>query len=278
MKSVGIMPFDLYKKVIDDCREFPDKIKTLRLYKEGEPLINPKLPEMIAYARDSGKFASIDFTTNGTLLNPDINRKLVGAGLSRINISVVAVNEENYRRICGVKLDLDKYRENIRDLYEHRGDCHIFIKTMADNFADETEKTFYELFGDICDEIAVEHIVNGWPGFTNTESNTNVYHGGEVKEYIVCPRIFYIVVVNSDGTVTHCIVDWNHVKEMGNVREQSIYDIWNSEEFNRLRIDHLKGNRRKISLCEDCMEIESGAVDNIDAYRDELLRRMESGR
>jgi MoaA/NifB/PqqE/SkfB family radical SAM enzyme len=274
-KSVGIMPFDLFKKVIDDCEKFPDIIKSLRLYKEGEPLVNPKLPEMIAYAKKSGKFASIDFTTNGTLLNPDVNKCLVEAGLSRINISVEALNGENYKRICGVNLDFDKYLENIQDLYEHKGDCHIFIKTMADNFNGGTEKAFHGLFGDICDEIAVEYIGNCWPGFTNTESNINVYHGGKITEFIVCPRIFYIVVVNSNGTVTHCIVDWNHIKTLGNVRRQSIYDIWNGYEFNQLRIEHLRGNRRKIKLCAECMEIESAAMDNIDEYRHELLRRME---
>ena len=40
-KSLGIMDFDIFKKIVDDCAEFPDKIKVLRMYKEGEPLLNP---------------------------------------------------------------------------------------------------------------------------------------------------------------------------------------------------------------------------------------------
>ncbi|KTE92012.1 radical SAM protein [Desulfitobacterium hafniense] len=275
-ESIGIMPFDLYKKIIDDCKEFPDSIKVLRLYKEGEPLVNPNLSEMIAYGRDSGKFDSIDLTTNGTLLNPTLNRKLVEAGLSRINISVEALSGEGYERICGKKIDYGKFIENIRDLYENKGNCHIFIKTMVNNFDDETEQHFFDLFGDICDEIAVEHIANCWPGFENVESNINVYSGADAngQEVIVCPRIFYILVINSDGTVTHCIVDWNHMKTIGNVREQSVYDIWNGEALRQIQLEHLRGNRRKQLLCDQCMEIESAAVDNIDDYREELLRRM----
>ena len=53
-----------YKKIIDDCKGFPEKIKVLRLYKEGEPLVNKRLPEMIEYATKSGMFETIDFTTN----------------------------------------------------------------------------------------------------------------------------------------------------------------------------------------------------------------------
>jgi len=275
-KSLGTMPFDLYKKIIDDCQEFPDKIKALRLYKEGEPLVNQRLPEMIAYGRDSGKFEAIDFTTNGTLLNPALNRRLVEAGLSRINISVEALSGEGYEKICGVKLDFGRFMDNLRDLYEHRGNCHVFIKTMADNFDGETEKKFYGLFGDICDEIAVESLANCWPGFENRAINTNVYHGGDVQDFIVCPRIFYILTINSDGTATHCIVDWNHVKTIGDVRKQSLQEIWRGRELYNLMIEHLKGNRRKQALCAECMEIESAAVDNIDEYRDEILLRMES--
>ena len=276
-KSISIMPFDLYKKIIDDCREFPDKIKALRLYKEGEPLLNPRLPEMIAYARDSGKFESIDFTTNGTLLSPELNRKLVSSGLSRINISVEALSKEGYKQVSNVDLDFDRFVSNIRDLYEHRDNCHIFIKTMTDSLDDrETEQRFYDIFGDICDEIAFEHIANCWPGFENTTSNTNVYHGGEVKEYVVCPRIFYILTINANGTASHCIVDWNYTGIIGDAHTQSIVDIWNSAAYQDIRLLHLKGGRRNVLLCADCMEIESAAVDNIDQYRLKLLEKMES--
>lgn len=274
-ESVGMMPLDLYKKIIDDCKAFPQKLKVLRLYKEGEPLVNPHLAEMIAYARDSGCFESIDFTTNGTLLNPKINRKLVAAGLSRINISVEALSAQGYEELCGVKLDFDKFVENIRDLYEHKGDCHIFIKTMTENLTNETQQQFYDIFGDICDEIAIEHIANCWPGFENTKLETNVYHGGEVKERVVCPRIFYILTINANGTASHCIVDWNYTGIIGDAKTQSLMEIWNSKEYQNIRLMHLHEQRRKVPLCEKCMEIESAAVDDIDAYREMILKKID---
>ncbi len=272
--SVTVMDFDLYKKIIDDCQGFPDKIKVLRLYKEGEPLVNKRLPEMIEYARDSGKFETIDFTTNGTLLNPELNRKLVAAGLSRINISVEALSAKGYKEISNVDIDYDKFIDNIRDLYEHRGNCHIFIKTMVDNIDKDTEQKFYDMFGDICDEIAMEHIANCWPGFENTKEHVNVYHGEGYKEYVVCPRIFYILTINANGTASHCIVDWNYKGIIGDAKTQSVVDIWNSKEYQDIRLAHLNCRRREITLCKDCMEIESAAVDNIDEYREMLLERI----
>ncbi|MBU4009615.1 MAG: radical SAM protein, partial [Proteobacteria bacterium] len=49
-RNHGIMDFELYKKIIDDICEFDKPIKVLRLYKDGEPLLNPRLAEMIRYA------------------------------------------------------------------------------------------------------------------------------------------------------------------------------------------------------------------------------------
>jgi MoaA/NifB/PqqE/SkfB family radical SAM enzyme len=45
------MKMDLYKKIIDDMKKFEHPIKVLRLYKDGEPLINKHFPEMISYAK-----------------------------------------------------------------------------------------------------------------------------------------------------------------------------------------------------------------------------------
>jgi len=47
-----VMDYLLYKKIIDDICEFDKPIKVLRLYKDGEPLLNPMFAEMIKYAKD----------------------------------------------------------------------------------------------------------------------------------------------------------------------------------------------------------------------------------
>ena len=51
----GAMEFETFKKIIDDLQAFSKPVKVLRLYKEGEPLMNKRLPEMIRYARQSDK-------------------------------------------------------------------------------------------------------------------------------------------------------------------------------------------------------------------------------
>ena len=279
--SIGIMQMDLFRKIVDDCSGFPDKIKALRLYKEGEPLANPHFAEMVAYAKQSGYFVGIDTTTNGTLLNPKLNREIVKAGLTRINISVEGLSGKEYEEICGTKIDFEQFLMNIKDLYDNKGDCHIFIKTIVENCSEEDEaakkKKYFELFGDICDEISFEHIAPCWPGFNKEFFSEEVgVYGNKIQECVVCPRLFYILTINSDGAATRCIVDWNRQMLIGDVRDNTVPELWKMMDPHR--IEHLKGNRRKMIGCDECLEIETAAIDNIDAYRDELLKKFECER
>lgn len=275
--SIGIMKMETFRKIIDDCKDFPDKIKVLRLYKEGEPLLNPNFANMVAYAKESGKFIGIDTTTNGTLLNPKLNREIIKAGLTRIHISVEGLSSDEYLNICGKKIDFDEFRANLKDLYDHKGDCHIFIKTITENCneVDELRKKekFYNLFGDMCDEISFEHIAPCWPGFDKElYSDTTGVYGNKIQECIVCPRLFYILTINSDGAASRCIVDWNRKMLIGDVYNNTVPELW--KMMDEYRLEHLKGNRRKMIGCDECLEIETAALDNIDAYRNELLKKM----
>ncbi len=39
------------------------------MYKDGEPLLNKRFADMVAYAKESGRVEYIDTTTNGTFLS-----------------------------------------------------------------------------------------------------------------------------------------------------------------------------------------------------------------
>ena len=72
MREVGRpwrqMQYEVYEKIIEDLKEFPSKIEVLRLYKDGEPLINKKFVEMVQLAKREKVANRIDTTTNASLL------------------------------------------------------------------------------------------------------------------------------------------------------------------------------------------------------------------
>ena len=82
-------------------------IKLLIFDDYGEPTLHKKLPDMIKYAKDKNVAETIRLVTNGTLLNPTLNPKLIDAGLDQIKISLEAVDEDNYKKISGHSIDME---------------------------------------------------------------------------------------------------------------------------------------------------------------------------
>jgi MoaA/NifB/PqqE/SkfB family radical SAM enzyme len=124
-RHFGFMDFDLYKKIIKDICEFGEPIRVLRLYKEGEPLLHPRFSEMVSYARNTGCSDRIDTTTNGILLTPEKSEKIIKAGLTRLNVSIYGMNQEQYLEFSRFKADIPKIVANVRHFYERREQCEV---------------------------------------------------------------------------------------------------------------------------------------------------------
>ena len=275
-KTTNVMSYELFRKIIDDITEFPDKLKTLRLYKEGEPLINRYLPEMIYYAKKKDVAEKIDFTTNGSLLTPDLNFALLDAGLDRINISVEALTEEEYFNVSQVKIDMKNFRKNIEHLYKNRGNCKVFIKINDYGLGEHTVQEFYDMFGDMCDNIAVENITPVWPEFNldkveKKDFNVGIYNN-EIKPVQVCPYIFYSMCVNSNGEVSACLMDWNHKLIVGDAKKESLKEIWESKKMREMQVNHLSFKKEIYEPCSECGQLKFAAMDNIDSYANDLLK------
>ncbi len=273
-----VMDWEFYKKLIHDTKEFPDPIKVLRLYKEGEPLVNPRFADMVRYAKEKGNILRIDTTTNGLLFEKRLNRDIISAGIDQINISVNGVNSNQIKNYCGVEIDFEKYVENIRDLYENRGQCEIYIKAIKENLTGEEQKRFYEIFEGISDRIFLERISPAWPDFQFIDMEMNFEtgnYGQAIEDRMVCPYLFYIMVVNSNGTVSTCVGDWQHKQILGDIKIQSLKDVWYGEIMQKYWRDHLEGKKDNYYMCRNCEVIRYGCFDNLDQHADEILTRLK---
>ena len=281
MKSVGrplkLMNFELYKKIIDDICEFEKPIKVLRLYKDGEPLMNPWFPKMVKYAKDSGCCEKVDTTTNASLLHPNKNLEIIEAGLDRINISIEGVNAKQYMDFSKRYINFDKFVENIKHFYDNRKQCEVFIKVCGDTLSEEDKQKFFDIFGDICDGISIEHTMNCWNGFEMVGMIQNEefgIYGQPIKEVDVCPYVFYSMSINSDGTSSVCFLDWNRKLLMGDVRKQSVKSIWNNEELFKYQKMFLRKERKAHHICYNCNQLSHGMPVDLDEYKEILVPKI----
>jgi len=277
----GLMDFDLYKKIIDDLCMFEKPIKVLRLYKDGEPLLNPRFADMVRYAKERGCALQVDTTTNASLLEPKKNLELIDAGLDRIYISLNGLSDESYREFTGYKMDFNKLVENISHLYEHRGNCLVCIKIVGDNLSSAEQERFFTVFGDIADRIFIEHIAPCWPTFEMKDAVPNAtvgIYGQEIREVEVCPYIFYSLSINSDGKVSLCFLDWARKLIVGDVKTESFKGIWDGDTLFEYRRMHLLKKRKDHPICADCGQLSHCLPDNIDLYTKELAEKLMRAR
>jgi MoaA/NifB/PqqE/SkfB family radical SAM enzyme len=278
-RNHGNMEFFKYQMLIDGICEFEDKVKVIRLYKDGEPLLNPRLADMIRYAKDSGCCEKIDTTTNASLLTPSLSLSLIEAGLDRINISVEGINSAQYADFSRFNLDYDKFIKNITFFYENRKQCEMNIKINGDILSDKEKQHFYDIFGNITDGIFIEHAIDYWPTFKQEKIEINQeidILGDKVKEVMVCPYVFYEMAINSDGTFSLCRFDWKRSLILG--RELGVYvspkKVWNSILLWNLQQLFLRLERDSMFYCAKCGEMKQGITEDLDEFAQELLEKF----
>lgn len=93
-KSVGYLDFDLYTVIIDQIAAV-DRSVFVALHLSGEPLLHPRIADMVAYAKSAG-IEGVGFSTNATLLTPETATALVTAGLDLLTVSMDSATGHRY--------------------------------------------------------------------------------------------------------------------------------------------------------------------------------------
>ena len=92
-ESLGDMDPRTFAAVLDGVGVL-DRRPTVMFGGIGEPLVHPRLPEMVAQAKSVG--ARVELVTNGTLLSRAMGRALIEAGLDLLWVSLDGATPERY--------------------------------------------------------------------------------------------------------------------------------------------------------------------------------------
>ena len=274
-----VMPVELAKKCIDDLTRFPRKIKRISFSAVGEPLVNQHLPEIVSYAAKKEVAECLGITTNASLLTPDMGRRLLDAGLTHFDISIYGLNSEKYREFSGHSFSFDAFVDQLAYFYSIKKQANVVIKISDAVCGSETDRrSFYQTFSPICDKICVEHAVPFWYDLTSkVEDDGLTIYGEPVTRKKVCPVPFFSMAVQANGRITACCIDWKNRLPMGDARTQSLASVWNGDGFRTLHMKLLREGNSGVSPCDHCHYHELVAMDNIDPYREQLLKRLEDG-
>ena len=293
IKDARILPWDDFCTLAGQIKELSDlgntrdeRIRNIRFIGNGEPLINKRLPDMIAYLKDMDIADRFEVTTNASLLTHEMSDRLVASGITRLLISVEGLTKEKYKKICGYSMNIEKLIENISYFYSIRKDAKVFIKTV--NIAldsKDDEQKFYDMFKPVCDEIAVENIINAcadvdYSKITDEDISSTTRYGTKFVRKICCDTLFMYLNIHSNGDADCCGCIYPPLY-IGNIYNTPLKDLWNGEKHKEIMKLHLEKRRVEIPTCRNCGSINGYngfSSDNLDGHLDEVLARLEKMR
>lgn len=276
-RKVKMMDYDLFIRIVDQMREFPKRLRMLNLYKDGEPLLHPRFVDMVRHLVGANVSERIWVKTNGALLTPEYNQRLVSCGLDMIGISVQGVTAQAFYDVSGVRIDYDQYRANVADLFERSRDSATQISVkIADIGQPSSEKSkFLEDFGGISDFLAIEGL-HGWSASDQGDwrmGTQNSFDGTPRTEKVACPLTLYMLTVNANGKVSICNDDWMQAHDIGDLNTDHLLDVWQGMRLKAFRMMHLEGRRGENAACKTC-DYLAALPDNIDGHREEIINAL----
>ena len=278
----NMMKESLFLLIIEQLKEFKSPINVIHLYGLGEPMLNPNLPQFVRKLKENEVAKEIAITSNGTQLKEIYSEQLIEAGLDRLSISLNGIKDEHFRKFTGKNIEFNKIYRQIKYFYHIRKQCYLHIKINGDYFSKEEQDYFVKLFRDYSDTLNIDHIVNVWSGIKIIDKNNQTMYGGkkewekrEVEDNILCPQMFYELLIHSDGSVSPCCVDYKYRNNnLGNVRSISLKEIWNGEQLSQMRKDALEG-KLSYDICRTCTYPREAATVDLWPYRNELLNKYD---
>ncbi|MEO5895887.1 MAG: radical SAM/SPASM domain-containing protein [Vicinamibacterales bacterium] len=238
-RKQGIMSFDLFTKIVDECVELG--ITHVRVHNYGEPFVDRKLVEKIRYAKQKG-IKEVGMISNGSLINEDVARGMIEAGLDAINISVDASGKEVFES-TRLGLKYDKVIANIERIVRIRAESGEKRPKLILSFVRQNnsldEQAFIEHWRKIADKIHITDLHN-WGGTLNQESDVTY----------PCYRPWLTFTVLWDGRVSLCCADFDGHTILGNMNTSSIREVWNDEPYRAVRREHLESGGPDV--CRAC--------------------------
>ena len=232
-KNISVNEFENILKKINDYTDY------IYLHVKGEPLLHPELDKLLDIAYKYNKYVNI--TTNGTLLTQKVdilNHKAV----RQINISLHSENNK------------DDYFEDIVDTVEKLKDKIVILRYWTLKNEKSTE---------IVDKVLEHYKLSTNPVQKHIKIRDNLFLDKQ-EEFVwpsldndyynekgTCYALKDQLAILVDGTVVPCCLDSNGIINLGNIFEEDLIDVINSNRYQAMK-KGFQNRKCREELCKKC--------------------------
>lgn len=270
----GIMEYEPYQGLIDSLVTREGYFPPIDLFYRGEPLMNPRFPEMVAYAKAQG--LPVGTSTNGMLLKKKMRSAILDSGLDVMIVSFDGATKESYealrvgavfekvvgrvsaliaeRKALGrkkpmVDLQFIVTRKNqdeiplIRDLVQKMGVDHLSLKSLRVPLMDRPQEEALAIGRELLPDDPTYRRYREQRSASGEVVGYELIHPSETCSWSLGAAVRY------NGDLGMCCQDYSDTVDIGNVFEQDFWDVWWSDRYVRLR---QAIHRRQPAICQTC--------------------------
>ena len=239
---------DLFYKFLNEIEE--DKLIRLIPYLNNEPFLNPKYLDQLREIRKRFKKVELEISTNVSLINERNLEVLANLNITELRLSVFGYTKDTYKKMMP-GLNHNKTFLKLKMISDYMKNTNTIVSiVMIDN--NEIEEFEFEKMKELCGALGFNF--ERW-GFLDRSNNVkyksnNIYN----KEVCNCEqnRPLERMHILSDGRVIFCCQDWSHSIVVGNINNNTIREIWNSDIDNNIRESLYNKQKESPKICQRC--------------------------
>lgn len=248
------IPGELYRKVIDEVDKYG--IEGLWTYHLGESLLHPEFCKNLEHLNKKKNLGTIWMSTNGSLFNEDIIKCVLNSNIDFVNFSAHSVTKETYGTVAPIE-QFEAVQKNLEKFYELKGTSSIKKPFLRCQMIDQ-ETTRHEIDPFLKRHYSRADIVSiNLLEYVSLPNNSFGLKQRERKPLRSCLRVTRNdCFICSNGDVTLCDAAYNGEILLGNIYEESLYDIWNGERHKNILELNKSGRMSEIEFCQKCTDYD----------------------
>lgn len=259
----GVMSASTFARIRAALQKHRDEIKVVVLYHGGEPLLNKMFFDWIREIKSINSQFFVKTVSNGMALTEAMAKKLLNTPIDAIEFSLDGESGDE-SQLIREKSSTAKIVGNIKYLLSLKAAQGVakpeifiattqFLRSRFDNpevkIPEWLHETFPEGVAGFKGALAMQ-----WPHMGRVTKYEVVKAAGVDRD--ACDHVINTITIRADGTVVPCCYDLTSKLPMGNVNEDELEEIWNSDRYLMLRRSIRE--KKYISICANCAVVRPG--------------------
>ena len=243
----------VWKKIIDESR---GKDVIYRPFLINEPFMDKRMPDIISYIKQD-KGAKVEFNSNGNFAKATNIKALLKAGIDVVRFSIDGFTKETYDK-SGRNGNFETIVNNVKEFISMRNElnssCLIEVRMIDMDFNRKEHKDFVNFWSSRADRAIITASYD-WP-----------WSGQDKPFKAPCPKIREEMFFMTNGEAILCCWDAHSRTIIGDVKTNTVSEIWNSKKLKNIKKLLNEGEREKILICSKCDAFKSYDFSGWEGY------------